>query len=203
MDWSLKNKITSVFFFAGILCLLSNCSKIKNGDQWEGASIDADILQDPIYQQLDKENEVFSLCETQDSLMRKTSNVSYFSGKRIDPIDTQYAKFNNCRAYFYESDTLSINIGIGNCFGGQGFVINYKNKTFYTEAYFSTDVVIEGEVEPTHGIIYQKLTLDKANYAVGDSLFGYIEFKSIEMSSEGERTEHFGQGNFRTKVSKF
>lgn len=186
-----------------MISLLSNCSNQQTTDQWDDATIDANLSKDSIYQQLDKEKEIFSALEDRDPLARKTSNVSYFSGERIDLSDTQYAKYNNCRAYFFRRDTLTINIGIGNGFGGHGFIINYRDKKFYTKAYFATDVIIEGEVEPTHKIVYQKLTLDKTDYALGDSLFGKIEFKSIETDNEGGRTEHFGKGHFRTKVSKF
>jgi hypothetical protein len=63
-------------------------------------------------------------------------------------------------------------------------------------------VHIDDEIEPTHKLIYQKLTLDKPNYKLGDSLYGKIEFKSIETDSNGETKEHFGKGNFRTKVKK-
>ena len=141
--------------------------------------------------------------EKQDSLTRRTSDVSYFSGKKIDLSHKRYAKYNNCRAYFYHSDTLSINIGIGDGYSAHGFIIDYKDKKFHTQAYHSTDVIIEGEVEPIHKIIYQKLTLDKSGYTVGDSLFGKIEFQSIETDEKGEETEHFGKGSFRTKVSEF
>jgi hypothetical protein len=127
----------------------------------------------------------------------------YFYGKQIDLSQSRYAKHNNCRAYFYKSDTLSIDIGFGTGFGGKGFVINYKNSTFYTQAYFSTDDIIVGAIEPTHKIIYQKLNLDKPNYNAGDSLFGYIEFKSVETSHDCERTEHFGKGNFRAEVFNY
>lgn len=203
MSCPLTTELASILLLSAMMPLLSNCSGHKTTDQWDDAAIDTNLSKDSIYKQLDKEKEIFSALEDRDPLARKTSNVSYFSGKRIDLSDTQYAKYNNCRAYFWKTDTLSINIGIGNGFAGHGFIINYKDKRFYTEAYFSTDVIIEGEVEPTHKIVYQKLTLDKADYAVGDSLFGKIEFKSIETDNEGERTEHFGKGHFRTKVSKF
>ena len=117
--------------------------------------------------------------------------------------NTEFSKFNNCRAYFHHADTLSIKIGIGDGFGGFGFIINYKDKKFHTQAYLSTDMIIEGEIEPTHKIVYQELTLDRPNYQIGDSLFGKVEFKSIETSNKGKTTEHFGKGSFRTKVTKF
>ncbi|WP_221389937.1 hypothetical protein [Dyadobacter sp. NIV53] len=197
------SKTISVFFLLEMIWSLSNCSDIKNAYQWEDVTIDADLSKDLIYKQLDKEKEIFSMFEEQDSLTRRTSDVSYFSGKKIDLSHTRYAKYNNCRAYYYNPDTLSINIGFGDGYSGRGFIIDYIDKKFHTQAYHSTDVIIVGEVKPTHKIVYQKLTLDKADYAVGDSLFGKVEFKSMEQGGEGEKTEHFGKGSFRTKISKF
>jgi hypothetical protein len=203
MVWSVARKLTSMLFTIGMIWLLSDCSDKNKADQWDDASIDANLSKDPVYKQLDMEEEIFSAFEDGDPLTRRTSDVSYFSGERIDLSDTEFAKYNNCRAYFFKNDTLSINIGIGNGFGGRGFIINYKDKKIYTQAYLATDFIIEGEPEPTHKIVYQKLTLDKSNYAIGDSLFGKIEFKSIETGNYGRRAEHFGKGSFRTKVSKF
>jgi hypothetical protein len=106
---------------------------------------------------------------------------------------------NNCRAIFIHSDTLSINIGISNGFSGWGFTIFYKDKKYYTEPYYFTDAEIPG-FESTYKIVYQKLALDKANYKVGDSLYGKIDFKSIETTKDKKRFEHFGKGYFRAKV---
>lgn len=176
--------------------------KENKSKQWDTVEINPTICQNLIYKELDKQPELFSLLEKQDSLMKRTSDVAYFSGHKLNLQDNKYSKFNNCRAYFFHSDTLSINIGIGNGFGGQGFIIKYKNKRFYTEPYFSTDVIIEGEVEPTYKIVYQKLILNKSNYSLGDSLYGHIDFKSIETDKDKNTTEHFGKGYFRTKVTK-
>lgn len=106
---------------------------------------------------------------------------------------------NNCRAIFLHSDTLSINIGISSGFAGWGFTIFYKDKKYYTEPYYFFDAEIPG-FEPTYKIVYQKLTLDKTNYKVGDSLYGKIDFKSIEITKDKKRFEHFGKGYFRAKV---
>ena len=43
---------------------------------------------------------------------------------------------------------------------------------------------------------------DKAKYAVGDSLYGSIDFKSIETDDRNVKIEHLGVGNFRAKVTK-
>lgn len=203
MKLNLKTKIYSGLFFVLTLSILSSYTEKKNLNQWDKVNIDSKISKDLIYKQLDKQKEIFSAIEEQDSSRKRTSDVSYFSGKKIDLNETKYSKNNNCRAYYFRSDTLSINIGISNGFSGRGFIIKYKNEKFYTEAYRSTDMIIEGEVEPTHKIVYQKLTLDKVNYKLGDSLYGKIEFKSIETESNGKTTEHFGKGNFRTIVAEF
>lgn len=189
-----------IYLFAAIC--LTNCTKKKQNNQWEIAEINATIFQDSIYMELDKQPELFSALETQDPLMKRTSDVAYFSGHKLNIKDDKYAKFNNCRAYFFHSDTLSINIGIGNGFGGHGFIIRYNSKKFYTEPYFSTDVIYSDEVEPTYKIVYQKLILDKASYSSGDSLYGHIDFKSIETDKEKNTAEHFGKGYFRTKVNE-
>ena len=191
--------MSRIFLFF-IVIFLTNCTTRSN--PWDEVTIDQDISGDSIYRQLDKQVEIFDALEEHDSLMRRTSDVAYLSGFRINQGIDEYFKDYNCRAYFLDSDTLSINIGIGNGFGGNGFIISYKDKKFYTEPYFSTDVIIVGEAKPIYKIVYQKLTLDKPNYKLGDSLYGKIEFKSIETDKYFRKTEYFGKGNFRTKVKR-
>jgi hypothetical protein len=188
-----------IYLFAATC--LTNCAGKKQDGQWDTAEINSAISQDSIYKELDKQPELYSVIERHYELMKRTSAVAYFSGHKINIQDDKYAKYNNCRAYFFHSDTLSINIGIGNGFGGQGFIISYKNGMFNTEPYFVTDVISPGEVEPTYKIVYQKLVLDKADYSSGDSLYGHIDFRSIEVDKNHDTTEHYGIGYFRTKVA--
>ena len=189
-------------FLLFFIIFFTNCNLKNHQTQWDNVTIDANISEVPIYRQLDKESEIFSAFEKMDSSMKRTSDVEYLTGKKINTGEYSNSKYNNCRAYFFNSDTLSINIGIGNGFGGQGFIINYKSNKFYTEPYFSTDVIYPSEVEPAYKIVYQKLILDKATYSLGDSLYGHIDFKSIEADKENNKTEHFGKGYFRTKITK-
>lgn len=171
--------------------------------EWDEAKIDNNIPKDPVYTQLDTQNEIFSAFEKQDTLLKRTSDVAYFTGKKIDLKDTAYAKLNNCKAHYFHSDTLYIAIGIGNGFTNRGFLISYKNRKFHTEPYFSTDMVMEDEIKPVYKTVYQKLILDKAHYKIGDSLYGRIEFMSIETTRDNRKQKHFGIGNFRAKVRKF
>ncbi len=169
-------RISILLFFS---ILFTNCNSKKNQTTWDNATIDPYISKDSIFRQFDKENEIFSYLEKIDSSMKRTSGVEYLTEKKINRGEYN-SKYNNCRAYYLHSDTLSINIGIGNGFGGRGFIINYKDNKFYTEPYFSTDVIEFDEMKPSYKLSYQKLILDKASYAFGDSLYGHIDFMSIE-----------------------
>ena len=181
---------------------LTNCDHKNNREneinQWDEINVDPSISKNSIYRQLDKEEEIFSAFE-EGSLMKRTSDVEYFGREKLYK---NLSKFNNCRAFFFKSDTLSINIGISSGHAGDGFIIKYKGKKFYTEPYSWTDAIMIGEDGPKYEIVYQKLTLDKISYKVDDSLYGKIEFKSIETSEHFGKTEHFGKGSFRTKVKK-
>jgi hypothetical protein len=188
-------------FLVIIIVSLTNCNTKQETDKWDNVKINSNISKESIYSTLDKQEEIYGF-ELEDSLMKRTSDVAYFSGEKINLLDDKYSKLNNCRAQFNKSNILIINIGISNGFSGWGFTISYRNKKFYTEPYSFTDMVIPDEVEPTYQIIFQKLTLDKANYKLGDSVYGRVEFKSIETDKENKKIEHFGIGNFRTKVKR-
>jgi hypothetical protein len=171
----------------------ASCISKKDPPVWNNATIDATISKSPAYIELDKQKEFFSFHEKQDSLLKKTSEVKYVS-KNINS-----EGFNNCRAFYNKSDTLWIDIGIATGFTATGFNIKYKDKTFYTQPYYFTDVITD-EPAPNYKIAYQKLTLDKSVYKPGDSLYGYINFKSIETDNNNNRSEHLGKGYFRAKV---
>lgn len=179
---------------------LSSCHDKNQYHKWDSVVIDPTIVQNDAYNQLDREKEFFSVLEKQDTLAKRSSGVLYFTKGHVNLSDSNSAKLNTCRAYYFHDDTLSINIGIGNGFAGWGFIIKYIDNKFYAEPYYSTDVIMEGELEPVYEIIYQKVTLDKPNYKVGDSLFGKIDFKAIEIEPDNTKIEHTGNGYFRTKV---
>ena len=93
--------------------------------QWDPATIDPAITENVAYRQLDKERELFSVAEDEDTSMKRTSGVFYITNGHVNLSDSNSARLNNCRAYFRHGDTLCINIGIGDGFGGWGFIINY------------------------------------------------------------------------------
>ena len=179
-------------FCLSLLALFPSC--FHNYDRWDEATIDQKISQDSVYKRMDTEEEIFSAIDN-DTSRKKSSDVISFIGR-----PDQYSKMNNCRAYFFNSDTLIINIGIGTGFGGQGFIIKFKANKFFTAPYFTTDVIMDGERRPTYELIYQKLVLNKSNYKAGDSLFGKIDFGSV--GPDFSNAKHFGKGYFRAKVKR-
>ena len=195
-------KATSVSLLFFMIAYLNGCqSKVQN-ITWMNTDINPAIVKNSVYEQLEKENEVFSFGEKQDLSMRRTSSVAYFTKGNGSYSSSSFARLNNCRAYFLENGILNINIGLGDGFSNRGFMIHYKGKQFYTEPYHSTDVVIPDEPEPAYEIKYQKLTLNKPVYEVGDSLYGNIDFKAIEIDQEGIKINHDGKGYFRTVVKE-
>lgn len=191
-------KLLSIFF----LLLIPNPQIIK--EKWSLIEIDSTISKNFIFKKLDKKTEIFNRTEKYDVSDKRTSDVTYFDTKYKSLRKEKYSKNNNCRAYYFKSDTLMINIGLGLGFGGRGFIVRYKNKNFYTEPYNWNDIGVEGDSDfeqyPIYKIVYQKVTLNKLHYTVGDSLFGKVDFKSIEINRDSSKIEHFGKGYFRTKV---
>ena len=51
-------------------------------------------------------------------------------------------------------------------------------------------------------MIYQKLTLDKPVYKIGDNLYGKIDFKVLEIDQDRNKINHSGDGYFRTIVKE-
>lgn len=191
-----------IYFFTTVY--LAGCANTtQQADQWGTVETDTAIYQNPVYRELDKQPENFSAYENSDSLLKRTSDVAYLNEHELELQDYRFAKYNNCRAYFLKPDTLSINIGWGDLFGGRGFMIYLKDKKFYAKPYVATDVFDIRDIGPAYKVVYQKLILNRTNFAVGDSVYGYIDFKSVETDAASNTLAHYGKGYFRTKVKKW
>lgn len=154
------NKLSQLLCIS-VALFVSGCQNKTDSGRWDNACLDPGLPKNIIYRDLDQKEEVYSFFEKPDG-SKRTSDVVYSSHGIHEKRDTLGTKFNNCRAYFSGSDTLFIKIGIGGPLGGYGLLIKYANKTFNTESYRYTDLVIKGEAVPNQRIIYQKLSLNKA-----------------------------------------
>ena len=100
-----------------------------------------------------------------------------------------------CIAYL-NHDTLIIDNSINSGFSGKGVSIKYTGQKLSSSIYEFTDV-ITNEKKPTLTIEKQKLTLNKAKYSVGDSLYGHIYLRMIDEN----KVKYYAQGFFRAKIA--
>jgi len=197
LSWTFGYIAAMVF----IMLYETSCHSRVQQNRWNEAVIDRKLSENMIFFQLDKQTEIFSFGEKQDSLIKRTSDVAYLTGEKINLPGSSYSKYNNCRANLVH-DTLRISIGIADGFVGWGFVIEYYDKNFCTEPYHWTDADDPYAPKPTYRIVSQNLTLNKAVYKIGDSLYGQVSFKTIETNRDINAIEHLGKGSFRTKVER-
>jgi len=123
-----------VVAFASVILYDTSCNNRTQQDRWNEALIDAKLSENMIYLQLDRQPEIFSFGEKQDSLAKRTSDAAYLKGEKINLADSSSSKYNNCRASLVR-DTLLISIGIADGFAGWGFALG---RNFYTEPYHWT-----------------------------------------------------------------
>jgi hypothetical protein len=81
-----KLKTKNYVFIILIAFCITNCSKqfIKssNINNWDEAKIDSLISKDLIYKKLDTQKEILSDIEDEDVSKKRTSDVTYLSGKK-------------------------------------------------------------------------------------------------------------------------
>jgi len=163
--------------------------------------VNADIAGNAVYKSLNNQRDTKEryILDAVPSL--KTSDVTYLSSRDSTRADSAMAKTYNCATYL-KADTLQIDIGRGTGYGGKGFVITFYNKAFIIEPYYSTNVIDFNKNYRTGHIfntIEQHLTLNKAKYSAGDSIFGKVKFKIMEQDGE-QRITHTAEGYFRSLV---
>lgn len=192
------------------ICLLfTSCNK---PDIEEGKIvIQPDIVSNPVYTKLNKQQDIQEFAPF--VIKPKTSDVSYVNNRNGSLTDTTYARFNNCKPYIKDGK-LIILIGLSNGFTASGFDIKCDNSKFRIVPYYSTDLIIEGiETVSSYNIIQQQVILNKDKYILGDSIFGYVDFKLIENEKtiykhefpdkiEEQKITHIGKGYFRGKIEK-
>ncbi len=196
----MKTKLTmflSLIFACLLSCERKPKSVPKSIEKWDVAENDSFISKNPIYKKLNRENEIYSIFDRKDSVLKKSSNVAYYQ-KNEDTLKNKYLRFNKCKAHM-TTDTLFINIGSSSGFSSKGFQIKYYEQKFYTEPYSWSDAEIE-ELKSTYKLNFQNLILDKAEYKVGDSIFGKIQFESIENNFENKITTKVADGFFRAEI---
>jgi hypothetical protein len=200
----LKDTMVSIRLILSILlttALFIGCNNTRT-EQWDAATFNPGFSKDSAFALMDTKKELITF-PGQDSTRKRSSMVSILIGEHHSRQDSLNSFYNTCTAYFSKSDTLHIDIGLRGIFGGTGFDISYHTRRFYTKGYQYSDVVYQGKLDkPQHWVVHQKLILERASYKVGDSLYGYIDFKAMERNELGDTITFHGKGKFRAKVIK-
>jgi len=187
------NNLHKVITF-GILSIIISCHKKQD---WKQSIFDEKISNNDSMKLMNKFYDPEELYDDSISSNKKTSFVVY---------DNDYNK-NICKAKII-NDTLHINIGYLTGYTSHGFKILYYGKKYNIEPYTGTDIreiVVDDngkevvEQSPKHFFNRQKLILDKTIYKKGDSIFGFIDFSSLEIA-ENQKLSHKGSGYFKTKI---
>jgi len=175
----------------------------KDQYHWDRVIVNKEIIKNNIFKKLDTQNEILFPLEHRDTFIKKSCNISFYEGELSNYKNNKDISYYKCKAHFYQSDTLYITIEYEDGFSSRGFIIKYKNNTFCTTINETTDMAFEVENNLQYfKTIYQKLTLDKSNYQMGDSIFGYINFKINEYNKD-VCTTYNGKGYFKTKITKY
>lgn len=166
------------------------------------ATVDSNIRNENIFRVMDKQKEIINGTEIYDSIpRRKSSTVLFYADKKpVTKEELEIASFNNCRAINRKGKTI-ITIGFSSGYSGGGYEIDYLLGRFKLQPYSFTDVLPDRSKEPDYKILKQDITLDKAYYKVGDSIYGKIDFIMENNNFPPKKILIYGNGYFRTKVA--
>jgi hypothetical protein len=118
---------------------------------------------------------------------------------RIDDVKDKFFPhtYQDCKAVLIK-DTLKIDIGFNSGLGASGIYISVSGGKFYAEPYEFSDNIILGEKEPYFRVEKQKLVLSKAEFSLGDSLYGHLYSRVWD----DKNVKYYAVGFFRTNVTK-
>lgn len=185
------NKIFAIFGISIIICCNSKT------DDWNVTSFDQGITENDSIKLMNNLYDPEEFYDDSISVNKKTSLIIY---------DNDYNK-NICSAKII-NDTLNINLGYSTGFSSKGFNILYYNKKYKIKPYYGTDIIAitldeNGKEIPEkpsqHFFSKQKFILNKTDYKKGDSIYGFVDFSSLEIN-KGKKFTHKGRGYFQTVI---
>lgn len=177
-------KLVPVFFY------LIFSFTIQTDEKSNKFLVDKNLRKNPAFSELEKEIELEMGIDRESPKSKRTTRINYMNSE-----DFRCGSFIN-----KENLEISIYNNSGLEVGGFKIIIN-KGK--YTIVPFSSSDIMPNTTPFKIDIKNQKLILNKKNFAVGDSIYGYIDFNINELfKNENSYLTHIGKGYFRTKISK-
>lgn len=179
-----------------------------NKKYWSFYQIDRNISKNIIFAQLNRVSEIEQLFENIEAGQKRSVKIDHYMtepeyvNETIKIIQTcNFGAFEICKAYLNEKENIiQINIGFGTGFSGWGFNIYIKDRKFNSFPCYFDDIISSSEIEPLNFSMHQKLILNKENFVISDSIYGYIKFSSVYYNEYGYPSKHNVSGYFRTKI---
>ena len=196
-----------VILFA-VFTIFSSCNKHKtsNIDEYieinKVFKVNAHTKNDTSFIFLNSLPETYNYLDNFIPNARKTSNVHFNYGKDTKAIEHYHSVNNNVNVYKLPNDSLVISIGTGDGYTGYGVTIKIHKNIFLTNYYKFDDMISYDDIRPKQTILYQDLILDKPNYELNDSLYGFINFRSLYIGKREDTLYVNAIGHFRGKVKE-
>ncbi len=198
------------FFIENTDSLRSFAKKWSDNRFWDVFQIDTSLKHLPVFKKLDSVPEIQQMFEQLEEGQKRSvamdhyeTELGYVSDAASAYVTRNFSEVLVCHAYLNrDEDTLWLNIGFGTGFSGWGTTVYITKNVFKTMPYYFDDIVDMDEKEPLNFPFSQSLILNRRHYKMGDSIFGYVGFKSIYYNEYEIPSKHNVKGFFRTKVNK-
>ena len=198
--------MNKAFLFPLLLLLLFSCGEKKVvkplSELQTTFRIDPNIKHDTVFRLLNTLPEVYSFLEKVEPNAKKSSNVHFYYGKDAVAKGDYLSSYINARAYKLNKDSLVVSISVADGYSGYGLTILLEKDHFSTAYYTFTDALSSEDKEPENITLAQDLVLNQSDYALNDSIYGYINFQSQYIDQRSDTTIVNAKGHFRAKVQE-
>lgn len=204
---------TNIIVIAVSLFIIS-CNKLKiendnmETEKWQTFEISSDIESNVNLEKMLFEKELSILFDS-NTLQTKTNNIIFLAAEKIDLKDTlniqknSFAKNRTCRAHYWKSDTLKINVINTDGYTGDGFSISVFKKKYKIKYTSFSDAGPSSFNSPKLKFSLSRLILNEKNYKENDSIFGFVEFKCVDEKTFSKPVEYYAKGYFRAKIQDY
>lgn len=187
--WMVRSKMNLKKIIPVFFCLILSFT-IRPDEKSNIFLVNKNLNKNPAFSELEKEMELEMGIDREQPKSKRTARINYMNSEDF-----------RCRSFIDKEDLeISIYNNSGLDVGGFKMIIN-KGK--YTIVPFSSSDNMPNTTPFKIDIKKQYLILNKKNFVIGDSIYGYIDFNINELfKNENSYLPHIGKGYFRSKISK-
>ncbi len=161
--------------------------------------IDSHLNKISIFKKMNKMPEILDFNLKPNEKLKRSTVMILQTNNSLDFSKTYEDSIFNCTAKFINPNEILINIGYKNIDSEDGFNIKVQKNDYFIEPYIYL-VKSDKDKKIFNTIIKQELTLNKASYKKGDSLYGKSQFLIRQTSMQNDTIYFRGKGFFRSIV---